>query len=210
MFFQRDYVLRMIEMMGDFMRRISELLSDLERTKLLDDACQKHTGLSLETAEALSGESLEEMLSPVPRLMMSELLYIRAESTVLTADQQQKLLLKSLHLLSSLFGEGALCELRAQRLLTLKKELWPYLREKEFLNCARFFQEAELYADMEDALFQAVDLFPKSPQRKELIQEGLGLLQRAADASTEALLLAHTSREELLESAIELQNRTLP
>ena len=125
MFFQRDYVLRMIEMMGDFMRRISELLSDLERTKLLDDACQKHTGLSLETAEALSGESLEEMLSPVPRLMMSELLYIRAESTVLTADQQQKLLLKSLHLLSSLFGEGALCELRAQRLLTLKKELWP-------------------------------------------------------------------------------------
>ena len=38
--FQRDYILRMIEMMGDLMRRVKELMDELARMRLLEEACR--------------------------------------------------------------------------------------------------------------------------------------------------------------------------
>jgi len=160
MFFQRDYILRMIEMMGDLMRRIKELMSDLARMKLLDDACLHHTGISLEVAEGLTPQSLEELLQPVPRLLMSEVLFTRAESFTLPTDEREELLHKSFHLLATLWQEGPLCELRANRLLGLKEEIGYRLDSEELMNAARFFMEAERFADMEDAIFQAAELLP--------------------------------------------------
>ena len=73
--FQRDYILRMIEMMGDLMRRVKELMDELAQMRLLDGASRKRCGLPLSALETLSAESLTELLSPAPRLFASELIY---------------------------------------------------------------------------------------------------------------------------------------
>ncbi len=202
MFFQRDYILRMIEMMGDLMRRIRELLDDLQRMKLLDDVCHKHCGLSLEVAEKLTSGSLTDMLQPMPRLMLSEVLYAKAHTFTLLPEEKEALLHKSLHLLASLWQEGPLCELRAQRLLDMKAAV-ALLSPEELMDCARFFSEAERFDAMEDALFQAVEAAGPE-KRPDLCQEGTALLAAAALASEQALAFAHTSRQELLEAAKEL------
>ncbi len=216
MFFQRDYILRMIEMMGDLMRRIKELMSGLSRLNLLDEACRTHCGLPLDTAEKLTIPSLHELLQPMPRLFMSEILYIKATTLSLLPTEQEALLHKSLHLLASLWEEGPLCELRADRLLEMKERVRPLLSSPELMDCARFFQEAERYDLMEDALFQAVEkaLAEGEPGLAQAQAEtGAAMLALSATAATQALIFAHTSGEELLSSATELRNmvgRDLP
>lgn len=211
MFFQKDYILRMIEMMGDLMRRIKELMDDLSRMRLLEDACHKHCGISLETAQGLTAQSLAALLPPMPRLMMSEILYIRANAFSLPTDQQEELLYRSLCLLASLWSEGPLCEARAQRLLELKEAVGNRLSGEELMDCARFFFEAEAYGPMEDALFQAVGdgvtglPAPQDEARRERIAQGADMLRKAAEAAPEALAFAGCGREELLLSALELE-----
>ncbi len=220
MFFQKDYIMRMIEMMGDLMRRISELLDDISRMRLLDDNCLRHCGISLETAEALAPDSLRALLPPVPRLMMSELLYIRATALPLPTDIQEALLRKCLHLLASLWTEGELCEIRCQRLLELQEPLLPLLTSGELMDCARFFGEAEAFGHMEDAIFRAVerageegtrDETPGAPPNagaQELVAQGVAMLTTAAGAAPQALAFAGCTREELLLSAQELEERS--
>ena len=55
--FQRDYILRMIEMMGDLMRRVKELMDELARMRLLEEACRRQCGLPLSALETLSTEA---------------------------------------------------------------------------------------------------------------------------------------------------------
>lgn len=205
MFFQRDYILRMIEMMGDLMRRIREMMNDLMRMKLLDDVCRRQTGIPLETAEGLTSESLRELLQPMPRLMMSEILYTKAETFTLPLEEREALLHKSLHLLASLWEEGPLCELRSARLLEMKEQIRPMLTSGELMDCARFFMEAEEYSLMEDALFQAAEALPEGTSPQALTEEAIGMLTESAEASGEALIFAHTTREELLSSAAEMR-----
>jgi len=207
MFFQRDYILRMIEMMGDLMRRIRDLMNDLMRMRMLNDACIRHTGLSLETAEKLTVESLLDLLQPIPRLMMSEILYARAEAVAVQAEEREELFMKSLSLLSSLWEESLLCELRAERLLEMKAVISHCLNAAVLTDCARFLMEADRFADMEDALFQAAEGLPDGADRKELCDLGLAMLEQAAAAKPEALAMARSSREELLESAREWLRR---
>ena len=49
--FQRDYILRMIEMMGDLMRRVKELMDELARMRLLEEVCRRQCGLPLSALE---------------------------------------------------------------------------------------------------------------------------------------------------------------
>ena len=201
--FQRDYIMRLIEMMGDMMRRIAELMNDLQRMKLLNDACRRHAGLSLETAESLNSQSLLEMLGPIPRLMVSELLYIRAYSFSLSVDRQEDCLLKCLRLLSSLWAEGSLCELRADRLLEIKARVQTLLTTDDLLCCARFFAQAERYDEVENALFQAAECLPAHEETSALEAEGVALLTEAASAPPEVLALTQMTAQELLEAADE-------
>jgi len=203
MFFQRDYILRMIEMMGDLMRRIRELMNDLMRMRMLNDSCIRHTGISLETAENLTVESLFDLLQPIPRLMMSEILYARAEAIAVQAEERETLFIKSVSLLASLWEESLLCELRADRLLEMKAVIGHRLKAAALLDCARFLMEADRFADMEDALFQAEERLLDDEGRKELRDTGFVMLEAAATAKPEVLALARSSRDELLESARE-------
>lgn len=121
--FQRDYILRMIEMMGDLMRRVKELMDELAQMRLLEEVCRRQCGLPLSALETLSTESLTELLSPTPRLFASELIYLRATASPSLWEEGRMLRLKSLRLLLTLAQEGPLCELRAARVQALKLEL---------------------------------------------------------------------------------------
>jgi hypothetical protein len=142
----------------------------------------------------------------MPRLMMSEILSIRADAFVLATDEREELLYKSLRLLASLWSEGPLCEMRAGRLAELKEALLPRLSPSDLMDCARFFSEGEAYGSMEDALFQAVEGTDAEPDaRRTLIAQGVELLREASSATPEALAFAGCTREELLASALELE-----
>ena len=140
--FQRDYILRMIEMMGDLMRRVKELMDELAQMRLLEEACRRQCGLPLSALETLSAASLTEMLSPTPRLFASELIYLRAMASPDLWEEGRMLRLKSLRLLLTLAEEGPLCELRAPRVQRLKVELLDLLLPEDLMACAAFLGRA--------------------------------------------------------------------
>ncbi len=202
--FQRDYILRMIEMMGDLARKVAQLMEELEYLHQLDDASRLHCGLPLKALEELSWESLSDMLSPEPRLYASEILYLRAMERSMQWDDRDQLLVKSLRLLASLTDESLLCELRAGRLQELKTVALPMLTAQDIMQCAVFFKEGDRYDYMEDALFQAVERCNETDQLQLRIAGSAMLRQAAEAASDEALIFCGMSREELVEAADEL------
>lgn len=204
--FQRDYILRMIEMMGDLMRRVKELMDELAQMRLLEEACRRRCGLPLSALETLSAESLTELLSPTPRLFASELLYLRATALPAPWEEGRMLRLKSLRLLLTLEEEGPLCELRAARVQALKLELADLLLPEDLMACAAFLRQGGAYADMEDALFEAAERC--APQEREAcVRAGVNMLRDAARAPAQDLAFGRTSAHELRLSARELEER---
>jgi len=206
--YQRDYILRLIHMLGDLMRRIFELLDDKQRVRLLSDACREHCGMPLETAEALDTESLISLLASMPRFMAAELLCAKAEVTSLPIGEAEELKYKGLRLLASLYAETQLCELRAEKLATLKREVFPLLTGADLMDCGRFFWQAERYDEMEDALFQALE-GETGEQRERDRREAIGLLRNAANATEHTLALCRMTASELRASARELETLNL-
>lgn len=203
--FQRDYILRMIEMMGDLARKVAQLMEELEYLHQLDDASRLHCGLPLKALEELSHESLIEMLGPEPRLYASEILYLRAMERSIRWEAQDQMMLKSLRLLASLTEESLLCELRSPRLRELKAQVLPSMTAMDLMQCALFFSAGDCYDEMEDAVFQAVDRTKDPAQRTALMEKGRDLLTRAAiEATDAALAYCRMTREELMEAADEL------
>lgn len=207
--YQRDYILRLIHMMGDLMRRVAERLDDRERRRMLDETCREFCGMPLETGESLDPQSLTALLAPLPRLMMSELMYIKATACELPVDDDVALKLRSLRLLASLHAESQLCDLRAQRLAELKTTLLALLNADDLMDCARFFAQAERYDEMEDALFQALALETGGPRERDRV-EAAAMLRQAARATERTLALCRMTAQELRESAHELETENYP
>ncbi|MBE5794861.1 MAG: hypothetical protein E7323_09320 [Clostridiales bacterium] len=204
--FQRDYILRMIEMMGDLARKVAQLMEELEYLHQLDDASRLHCGMPLKALEDLSHESLLEMMAPEPRLYASELLHLRAMERSVQWDYRDRLLLKSLRLLASLTEESVLCEIRAPRLRELKAAVLPMMTTQDFFQCACFFNEGDCYDEMEDALFQGTEAAQDEANRKWIVEEGCHLLREASHNATDtALAYCRMTREELNQAAQELR-----
>ncbi len=204
MYFERDTILRLIQMMGDFYRRVAELMDDISRMHLLDDECRRLCGMPLENAETLSPDSLIELLPPSPRLLACELLDIKRRTVRLGMEEEQALALKCTLLYASLRRESAVCEERSARLAQLKAMCLDGLTAVQLMDCARFFREGESYAEMEDAIYQSIERASAS-ELGELIARGLGLLDDALEATEEALALCGMSRAEVRESQQTLQ-----
>ncbi|MDD3213089.1 MAG: DUF6483 family protein [Eubacteriales bacterium] len=207
--YQRDYILRLIHMLGELMRRIYERLDNRQRLDLLDQACREHCGMPLATAESLTMDSLYSLLSPMPRFMLGELLAVKAEVIPLAAGEAEALQYRAVQLLSSLYDETQLCDLRAEKLRQLKQAVLPMLTANDLMACARFFFTAERYDEMEDALFQALaletgDAFAQDRETTVL------MLRRASKATARALALCNMSGDELRASAHELTNLQNP
>ena len=54
--FERDYILRLIHMLGDLMRRLAERMDDRERGRMLDEAAHRHCGMNVCTRCLRSGK----------------------------------------------------------------------------------------------------------------------------------------------------------
>ena len=208
MFFQKDYILRMIEMMGDFMRRIGEMLDDLQRMRLLDDTCREHCGMDLDAAQKLSVESLIELLSPQPRLMMSEILYIQAMRTSLPEEAQEQLLYRCARLLLSLRGESLLCELRYERLQACLAAAGPLFTATDRMDAAAFFMQAEQFELGEDQLYEALDAASMEEYPK-LLADGEALMEGCLAVPKGRLEAGGLPYPEILESLNTLKKRRI-
>ena len=206
MFFQKDYILRMIEMMGDFMRRIGEILDDMQRGRLLDEACRQHCGMDLQAARGLSLESLAELLAPKPRLMLSEILYIQAMQTSLPPEEREQLFYRCGGLLLSLKEESLLSELRHQRLGECLREAGGLFTPGERMDAAAFFFQAEQFEQGEDQLFAALDAAPRG-EYPSLLGRGEALLSACLTVPGERLRAGGLPLEEVREGLAALKGR---
>ncbi|MCE5342853.1 MAG: hypothetical protein LLF96_04585 [Eubacteriales bacterium] len=202
--YQRDYILRMIHMLGELMREVARMMDDQDRMRLLNSACREHCGMPLTTIEALSVESLLTLLPSVPRLIAGELLAGKAETCRLPIGEAEQLQYKALRLLASLNEETQWCDLLTQKLQTLKQAVFPLLTAQDLMDCARFFAQAEQYDEMEDALFQGMAL-ASGEARETCRSQGIAMLRRAAGATERTLILCRMTAAELRLSARELE-----
>lgn len=176
---QRDYILRLIEMMGEFFRRLAEIADEWERGRELNDACRDQCGLSLDAAMTLSDETLMGLLPPRALLTLSEITYLKAKSIAMDEIEREQLYLRTLRLLASLHEEETLCEARGMRLRELMDACAEQMEAADYLSCARFFLSGVRLEDCEDAVFMAVELKSDPSfciqQGKEIFQEMLHL-----------------------------------
>ena len=193
MAFQRDYVLRLIERMGEFFRRLCEMADDAEKRAKLDSACRDQCGLSLDATLQLNEETLSRLLPPQGLMMLSEMAYLRAR---LEKDDERKsaFRLLTLRLLSSLYEEEILCAERALRLRELMDDCAPFLSPDDYMRCARFFMAGEYYAHGEDAIFLAVE---SAEEPGKYIEEGIALFSRLLSLPEHALALGGLPPEDV-------------
>lgn len=157
MYFQSDYILRMIEMMGDFFKRLLENLDEVLKEKDLDLFMRKQCGIDLKTADSLSVDSLLALLPDNPRFVLSETLFIRANAFTLDDEDRNLCLYKACRLLLSVGHENLLCELRKDRLLSLYNDIYGLLTPEDLLETFRFLMLADDMDKAEDVLFDAIE-----------------------------------------------------
>ncbi len=206
MFFQKDYILRMIEMVGEVMRRVGEMLDDLQRFRLLDDACRQHCGMDLDAARNLDIESLIDLLAPQPRLMMAEILYIQAIQTSLKDEERERLLYRSGRLLISLRSESLLCELRHHRLSECIEGAGELFSARDRLDAAAFFMQADQFAKGEDQLYEALES-SSSIEHASFLDESEALLKQCLTMPHDRLQAGGLPYDEVLESIRALSKR---
>lgn len=203
MAFQRDYVLRIIEMMGDFFRKIGERMDRREQLQALDEMCRDQCGLSLKAAFALKEETVQDLLPEQTRFMLSEITYL--QSMLLSdEDARQAHFLRALRLLSALWEEENICEARYGRLLELMESCDAELQAQDYLNCARFLMAAEKLDDGEDAIFHAVEM-AQEDEKREYIISGKALLIGLLSFSDRALILGGLPRDEVFQAINDLE-----
>jgi len=202
MAFQRDYVLRLIEMMGEFFRRLYQLSNEMDREKELDAACRDQCGLSLESVLVLSKDTLIELLPPRALLMASELMYIRASVVTVDEEKRSDHLFRSLQLLAALDEEETLCVERAMRLKELMDACAQRLSPEDYMACARFFLAGEKYDHCEDAIFLAIE---EAREKAKLIIQGREMLNDMLLLPENALLSGGMTRQEVMEAIEDLE-----
>lgn len=201
--FQNDYILRMIEMLGNLLLRLTELAEDKQKRDLLDSAARSRCGIPLRALENMSVEDLQNLLPEQARLLASELLYLK-ENTLSFPDEE--LLLKSLRLLISLPDDGPLCEIRAERVSELSERLFPLMTCEDYLLSASFLLKGLSFSSCEDAVFHAAEK-SRPEELPSCLNCGKELLLSASRADPRDLALCGTSPEEMLEAAEDLYHQ---
>ena len=157
MIVQKDYVLRMIEMMGDFFRQLGDMLDEKERLDALNAACREYCGMSLEAAHRLDLLSIGELLTPKAVFVMSEIFYLEARVRRVSDEEKAEIFLPAARLLASLSEESELCALRSQRLKEMMGECGDLLTSDDYIAAAKFFSAGEHFDFAEDSVFLAVE-----------------------------------------------------
>ena len=197
-----DYVMRLIEMMGEFLRRLADMIDEKDRARALDEMCRDQCGLSMEAACALSEETLESLLPPQGLLMLSELTFARAQVMAREGEEKDLLLLRTLRLLCMLSDQEPMCVARCARLRELMDGCEPFLSAEDYIRCARFFMAGEHFDHGEDAIFLAVET---ADAPGDYIRRGLELLKGLLPLPDSALVLGGLPREDVTRAMEDLQ-----
>ncbi len=202
MAFQQDYVLRMIEMMGEMLRRLNRILDTRERARALDDVCREQCGLPLRSAFSLSEESLCALLPEQMLFSLSEITYLQAKIISDEAEKQGHYL-RALRLLVLFSGDESVCRARQMRLKEIMARCGDMLEAADYLACARFFAAAGEYAACEDAVFLGAET--EAGNDGAYRAQGRAILAGLLSLPDEGLLLGGLPRNEVYQAMNDLE-----
>lgn len=156
----KDYVLRLIQEFGRFLRALRDAAGDEARQLLLDRRCRSICGLSLRAADGLSEESLLGMLPGEARLSMALLLSARAEAAARTETERLTYRHRALRLMLACREEEAVCGALAEAVDGLMRAALDQLTARELFDCALFLREGGRVDLMDNAVFFLWDTLP--------------------------------------------------
>ncbi|HIT68849.1 MAG TPA: hypothetical protein IAC36_02980 [Candidatus Aphodomonas merdavium] len=194
MYFQRDYVLRMIEMMGEFARRLLDMAREEDARIELDQVSRRACGMPLAMLKKTDVQTLQTLLSEPQRYFSAQLLLLSCEIDARTSASEElaPTRAQALALLSTLEDPDYVPNACALARRTMEP-LLDFLSPPELLCAAALFERGDDYAAAEDALYESGDR-----QARKAFYERLLRLDDAA------LLAGNLPREEILEAAAKL------
>ncbi|MCL1963939.1 MAG: DUF6483 family protein [Firmicutes bacterium] len=199
MYFQRDYVLRMIEMAGELVRRICSVAREADARQELDEICQKASGMPMAMLRTENPDTLVDLLSEAQRYLSAELLLIdmaisrrkKTEDELLPVREQALMLLSSLE--DPDYALPACGEVK--RLL---EGVLDQLSVEPLLRSAGLLERCGEYADAEDVLFAALSSSAED-RSPEVRAEAEAFYARLEALDEKTLLEGNFSRAEIAE-----------
>ena len=194
MIYEKDYVLRLIQLMGEFLRHLKHAASDALFDAGLDLFLREQAGLSLRTADALDAPSILAMTDLRGRLAVAMGLKARAERGGPDALDWQ---MKALRLMVSLKEEPEACRALQEDIYELLKLSADLLDSRAMMDAAECLREAGRYDRMDSAAFF---LWEGLPDRAAWRGEVLALYAPLIVLTDAALAAGGLSRREVTES----------
>ena len=190
MYFQRDYILRMIEMIGEIARWILDEAREEDARAELDEISRKASGMPLKMLKTADVATLETLLSPDQRYLCAELLLIGAQVDARTQPDEtiNPARAQALSLLATLQNPDYLPR-AYDRAHAAMEEMLDFLTPAELTALAALFERGGRFAAAEDALWAAED-------RKALA----AFYRRMLAMDDAALCAGNLPREEILEA----------
>ena len=194
MYFQRDYILRMIEMIGEIAGRILDEAREEDARAELDEISRKTSGMPLKMLKTADVATLETLLSPEQRYLCAELLLIGAQVDARTQPDEtiNPARAQALSLLATLQTQDYLPR-ACDRAHAAMEEMLDFLTPAELTALAALFERGGRFAAAEDALWAAED-------RKALA----AFYRRMLAMDDAALCAGNLPREEILEAMREI------
>lgn len=218
---QRDYILRLIEQLGQVWAILYTLVSKgqiAEALLVIDQALQRLVGFSLAEAEALSaddlialirlsGSRLEESIVADQLTVLASLLREAADAYAIQGDPDRadNQRLKALHLfLAALTGNGSPSSPQvAEAVEPLLEQLSEYelpARVKDLLW--QHFERVGQFAKAEDWLFEFLEDDQAEP---DTVERGIAFFERLLERSDAELVQGDLPRDEVLAGLAQLQ-----
>lgn len=218
---QRDYILRLIEQLGQVWAILYTLVSKgqiAEALLVIDQALQRLVGFSLAEAEALSaddlialirlsGSRLEESIVADQLTVLASLLREAADAYAIQGDPDRadNQRLKALHLfLAALTGNGSPSSPQvAEAVEPLLEQLSEYelpARVKDLLW--QHFERVGQFAKAEDWLFELLEDDQAEP---DTVERGIAFFERLLERSDAELVQGDLPRDEVLAGLAQLQ-----
>lgn len=199
MYFQRDYVLRMIEMIGELARRLLAKGDALMARQEINEIAQKACGLPVTMLETGDPAMLRDLLEEPQRFLAAELISIatKINERSQTDDELLPLRMQALALYGSLRDPDyliAACE-RAKQILS---DYLDQLPVESLETAAGLLEAGGEYAAAEDAFYA---MYEKDPAQRPLAQSYYERLSRLDDR---ALLAGGLTRAEISEGIASL------
>ncbi|HEX8133173.1 MAG TPA: DUF6483 family protein [Actinomycetes bacterium] len=213
--YQRDYLMRQIEIAGQMLARILGLAKGGRRDEalgLFDQAYQPLLGVSARVVSTLSEEQLLSLLTsgsmPDLRRVATVLELLKVEADLHAEAGHQAAAVARYRRALALAGFLAA---RAEALpdaalaADLVERTWALeLPVAQRLQLARVLEALGRYADAEDALFEAIDADPEDP---DPVEDAIGFCQRLLALDPEALAAGGLPLEEVKATLAELLRR---